>query len=652
MLFKHPEILYFLALLIIPILVHLFQLQKFVKTPFTNVAFLQKLTAQTRKSSQLKKWLILITRMLIFIAIIFAFSQPYFSKNTIDKKQHIFLYLDNSLSTNTKGEKGNLLQNSIQEIKENISDNNTFSLLTNSHFYKNKTAIELKKIILKTKHTAKNLKLFDILLKIENQKSNKTNTSYKNILISDFQNINKYKKQEFTNVKQPVSFIKLKATQKNNLSIDSVFVNDFDSSNFTLNISIKNQGEAKSNIPVALFNQKKLVSKQSFSIEKNTEKTIQFTTQNKGDFSGKILLDFNDTFRFDNSFYFTLNRNQKINTLSIGKSSKFLSKIYTKKEFNFSNFSTQNINYNTISKQQLIILNEIEKIPTTLQKSLLSFSENGGHLVIIPNSNSQIKSYNTLFRNLNIGKINSKKKDSLKITKIHYKHPFFKDVFSKNSTNFQSPFVTSYFSTTFKNNTTILSFQNNKAFIKQINNKYGKTYWFSSPISLKTSNFSNSPLIVPIFYNFGKYSLQHSKLFFTIGQENQIDIVTSLKKNIVLSIKNSKNSFIPMQKTHQTKVSLFTKTNPLVADFYYVTNNTDTLKTIAFNYSKNESLLQFLDLKEIVKTNKNIRISSSIQEVLKDFEKKNKVQWLWKWFLALAIVSLLVEILILKFFKP
>ena len=52
--FKHPEVLYFLALLIIPILVHLFQLQKFVKVPFTNVAFLQKLALQTRKSSKLK----------------------------------------------------------------------------------------------------------------------------------------------------------------------------------------------------------------------------------------------------------------------------------------------------------------------------------------------------------------------------------------------------------------------------------------------------------------------------------------------------------------------------------------------------------------------------------------------------------------------
>ena len=98
--FKNPEILYFLALLIIPILVHLFQLQKFVKTPFTNVAFLQKLVRETRKSSRLKKWLILCVRMLLFTAILFAFSQPYFSNKHVNKNQHTFIYLDNSLSTN------------------------------------------------------------------------------------------------------------------------------------------------------------------------------------------------------------------------------------------------------------------------------------------------------------------------------------------------------------------------------------------------------------------------------------------------------------------------------------------------------------------------------------------------------------------------
>ena len=103
--FKNPEVLYFLALIIIPILVHLFQFQKFVKTPFTNVAFLKQISRETRKSSKLKKWLILSTRLLLFTAILFSFSQPYFSSKNIDKKQHIFIYLDNSLSTNAKRKK-------------------------------------------------------------------------------------------------------------------------------------------------------------------------------------------------------------------------------------------------------------------------------------------------------------------------------------------------------------------------------------------------------------------------------------------------------------------------------------------------------------------------------------------------------------------
>lgn len=52
--FKHPEILYALFALLIPIFIHLFQLQRFVKIPFTNVRFLKEIELQTRKSSRLK----------------------------------------------------------------------------------------------------------------------------------------------------------------------------------------------------------------------------------------------------------------------------------------------------------------------------------------------------------------------------------------------------------------------------------------------------------------------------------------------------------------------------------------------------------------------------------------------------------------------
>lgn len=642
--FKHPEILYFLALLIIPILVHLFQLQKFVKVPFTNVAFLQKLVQQTRKSSRVKKWLILANRILLFSAILFAFSQPFLNNNKETKKQHTFIYLDNSLSTNTKGEKGNLLQNASQDIIENASEKDVYTLQTNDTFYEDISKPELKNILQNLKNTSKKIDLHTIFLKINSLNKTKINTLYKNILISDFQYTYKNK---FTNVTPPFSAIKLFASQKSNISIDSVFITHSNLKNFTLNVVLKNQGAAKNNIPLAIFNAQKLISKQSFSIEKDAVKTIQFTIQNQPNFNGKLNLTFNDTFSFDNVFYFNLNTTKKINVLAIGNNTDFLSKIYTKDEFNFIKYTLQKTNYNAILKQQIIILNELENIPETLSKSIVEFSKKGGHLVIIPNENLNVNSYNPFLKKLNLGQLTSKINDTLKITNINYSHPFFKNVFSKKVSNFQYPTVQSYFPISSKNSSPLVSFENKSTFISKISN----TYYISSALHKKNSNFLNSPLIVPVFYNFAKLSYKHTQLFYRVDTENNIDIEESLAKDEILSISDSEGSFIPIQQIFQNKVRITTKEQPKTSGFYNVINKKDTIQKLAYNYPKEESVLNYLDVDELKKTNSNITTYSSIKDVFTEINNKNEVHWLWEWFLALAIVSLLLEILILKFYK-
>ena len=212
--FTHPKVLYFLALLIIPIIVHLFQLQRFVKVPFTNVSFLKKLALQTRKSSQLKKWLILATRIMGLSAIIFSFSQPYFSTKKTSNKENYFIYLDNSLSLNSKGERGNLFQVAIQEIIKNISDKETYSFATNTNYFDNLSALELKKTLLNTKTTSKKSKINEVLLKFESKKQTSTNNLSNKLLISDFQNTYK---NYFTNVNTPTSLVKLKNSKKKQL---------------------------------------------------------------------------------------------------------------------------------------------------------------------------------------------------------------------------------------------------------------------------------------------------------------------------------------------------------------------------------------------------------------------------------------------------
>ena len=183
--FKNPEVFYFLVLLLIPILVHLFQLQKFKKVAFTNVAFLKKISQETRKSSKLKRWLILCSRLLGLLALLFVFSQPYFSDKKSNEQNHNFIYLDNSLSLNTNGNKGNELKIAAQELIKSTSEFDKYTLLTNDEIFENIDKNELDDRLKTISFSSKSSNLEQVLLEIDGKIKNKSNTLYKNILISD-----------------------------------------------------------------------------------------------------------------------------------------------------------------------------------------------------------------------------------------------------------------------------------------------------------------------------------------------------------------------------------------------------------------------------------------------------------------------------------
>lgn len=136
--FQHPELLYALLLLLIPIIIHLFQLRRFKKVAFTNVKFLKALEMQTRKSSQLKKWLILFTRMALLACIVLAFAQPFTTNTTSFKTaQETVVYLDNSFSMEAKGSNGSLLNTAITELINSVNEDEQITLFTNTTTYRN-----------------------------------------------------------------------------------------------------------------------------------------------------------------------------------------------------------------------------------------------------------------------------------------------------------------------------------------------------------------------------------------------------------------------------------------------------------------------------------------------------------------------------------
>src|SRR5690606_23313027 len=503
--FKHPELLYALFLLLIPIIVHLFQLRKFQKEAFTNVAFLKEVTLQTRKSSQLKRWLILATRLLLLAAIILAFAQPFTAKTDAFKtEKETVVYLDNSFSMQAKGNQGELLKRAVQDIIGNVPENQNIALFTNDNTFRNTSIKALKNDMLQLDYSAKPMTTNAVLLKAKTLFSKNSDTQKDLIFISDFQQANGgFQKEADTTIN--IFAVKLQPVSTSNIAIDSAYISNASASNIELKVTLENNGDAVENLPVSLFNNEELIAKTSVAINKTAETTFSLPTNTV--INGKITIE-DSGLQYDNSLFFNINSAPRINVLAISDSPVlFLQRIFTEDEFNFTSTTSNQLNYNVIDAQNLIVLNELENIPTSLASALKTFTEQGGFVVVIPANNSTLASYNFLLSNFNLSFTDAVEAEK-HITTINFSHPLYSQgVFEKEVSNFQYPQVNSFF-TINSNNTPILQFEDGKAFLTE----YKNAYVFASALNEDNSNFKNSPLIVPTLYNMAKNSLKNPVL--------------------------------------------------------------------------------------------------------------------------------------------
>ncbi|MES2544769.1 MAG: BatA domain-containing protein [Bacteroidota bacterium] len=647
--FKHPEILYFLFLLVIPILVHLFQLRRFKKEYFTNVRFLQALSIQTRKSSQLKKWLLLATRLLILACIVFAFAQPFFqAKDNKNSTNEMYIVLDNSFSMQAKGQKGELLKRAVQELLENAPENQTFSLITNSETFWNTDIKSIQKELQNLKYSASSFELESAMAKIKSRKSPYNKDI---VVITDAVGL---ESKQLKSIDKTANnyFIVPVSEQKNNVSVDSVFIQQTLDDFYEIGVKIVAYGDKSNDIPVALYNQNKLIAKTITKLEgkdegeKSKQKTLNFTIPKK-DFHGYVSITDNGL-TYDNTLYFSISKPEKINVISIGSSEKstFLSRIYTNDEFNYSNSEIISLDYNALENQDAIVLNELKEIPQALQTTLKSFVEKGGNLIVIPSSEVTVANLNGFLSDF--GKIqfsNLQTVDKL-VTRIAFNHPLYHSVFEKKIDNFQYPNTKASFSLS-SSNLPILSYEDQSLFLTSLPNSVSSVYVFSAPINKDNSNFQNSPLIVPTFYNMAQNTQKTGVIALTIGNNQPFFIDAQLSKDEIVNIKNDDENFIPVQQILNNKVKLTFNDYPEMAGNFDVNKQSQFLKNISFNYNRTESNLAL--------ANENLlsdyKIINSIETVFNTLQTDRTNNEIWKWFVIFTLLFLVTEVFIQKFVK-
>jgi hypothetical protein len=640
--FKHPEILYFLFLLIVPILVHLFQFRRFKKEYFTNVKLLSTLSVQTRKSSRIKKWLLLSCRLLVFSCIIVAFAQPFFeAKDKENASNEMYIILDNSFSMQAKGKKGELLKRAVQELLEETPENTTFSLLTNSDDFWDTDIKSIRSSLQNSKYSALPFQLNAIITKIKAHKS-----AFKKdiVILTDGVGLTKKQLKSWDQSDVPY-FIIPKAEQKNNTSVDSVYINEISDDFYELTVELSHYGTDFNAVPIAVYNQNKLIAKTAVNFE-TIKKSINFTIP-KQPFQGFVSITDNGL-NYDNTLYFTISKTKKTNIYSIGEPEKsiFLSRIYTDDEFNFVNSTLRTLDYNSIEKQDLIVLNELDEIPQALQTTLRSFVEKGGSLVVIPSDKDTPTNLNQFINNFGSIQFKSFEKIEKRITKINFDHPLYKAVFENRITNFQYPKTNGSFTLS---NTNPAALYNNdqSSFLTALPNALSTVYVFSAPINAVNSNFQQSPLIVPTFYKMAMNNRPKSINAFTMGNANMFLVPVALSKDAVLTVSNSAESFIPVQRIVNDKVKLTFDNYPEEAGNYGIYNKKELLENISFNYDRTESNLSEID-ENLFSDYKIIDSVSNVFDTLQTNRLNNQI---WKWFVIFALLFLVTEMAIIRFLK-
>ncbi|SEO83972.1 N-terminal double-transmembrane domain-containing protein [Flavobacterium sp. CF108] len=640
--FKHPEILYFLFLLIVPILVHLFQLRRFKTSYFTNVRFLKELAIQTRKSSKIKKRLLLATRLLLLTCAIIAFAQPFFeAKDSKNASNEMYIILDNSFSMQAKGKKGELLKRAVQELLENTPETAQFSLLTNTENYWNTDIKSVKSSLQNLNYSATPFELSSIMAKVKAHKS-----AHKKdiVIISDAVGLTENDIKNIDSEEKPY-FIIPEAEQKNNVSIDSVYINQTLENFYEISVNLSGYGEDFKPISTALYNQNKLIAKTIINFDAKKKK-INFTIPKEA-FHGYVSIEDNGL-TYDNKLFFSISKNKKTNVISIGEPEKsnFLSRIYTSAEFNYNNYSISSLDYNSLEKQNTIILNELVEIPQALQTTLKAFVSKGGNLVVIPSEKSSISNLNSFLGNFGKIQFNTLKTESKLITKINFDHPLFSGVFENKITNFQYPKTNSSFDIS-SPYPAVLSYEDQSTFVTAIQNPTAGITVFSAPINTANSNFQQSPLIVPLFYKMAQNNQKTGINALTIGNNQPYFVDVLLTKDAILEVKGIEDSFIPIQQILNNKVKLTFNDFPETAGNYSIFDKKEWVENLSFNYKRTESDLSQINTNVV----SDFKTADTISTIFNTLQTERTDSQIWKWFVIFALLFLALEMAIIKFVK-
>jgi hypothetical protein len=683
--FVHPGYLWFLSLLAIPILIHLFYFRRHKKLFFPSLKYLKQQEQEKKSVRNIKRLLVLACRLLFLIALIIAFAQPYLNIKNVGKAgiPVVFIYVDNSYSMSAMGMDGTLISESKELAKRIVNSSSTktrFLIYTNAlsgverKMLTKATAIQFIDQI-KLNPTPRNL---GAVLKFQEEYTQRYHreiekiSSLNRIVLSDFQKnstvLSNYT-PTISDFNDKLSLIQAVSQQTENRYIDSVWTESpvhKPGEQIQLFFRVQNFSDKKiENLNITLqFDGKKRMT--NITIAPNSANTSYFmvTPSSTGYLEGKLSLS-DAAITWDDEFYFT-NKSAssgKIVIINGNNSEKSAEKVFeTEPYYKVTAWNEASFNARELKNADLLVLNGLSSIASGLSEKIKRYVENGGSVFIMPGLDINLGEYNTLLKQLNLNGYSGAINQGNAVSEIAYKSMFFKGMFEKEKKDLNIPLIKSaYFlkNAAQSNAQVLIKLRNNlPLFVHQKSN--GNVFLFNASTEESNGGFLRHALYPSMLLRAAELSLRALPLYYNLGQATTLSLEYEANTDVPVKLTSAQENHIPRQIQNGDILTLQLNSPELVerikGGIYNVVGNT-MLAKIAMNLNREESKLSYLDKEEIMARFNTAGLKKvafqQLDRGVNSFEiELDKPSSFWEIFVILALLFLLLEMAILKFLLP
>lgn len=658
--FLYPQMLWALTALAIPIAVHLFNFRRHKLVYFSNTEMLKTIQQENAKTRKLKYLVALLLRCLFIVALVLAFAFPYKEDAAVNintEEGVVGVYIDNSMSMKAQSTKTTLLEDARESAKgiiERFSPSTRYLLMSNSFEVANEYPMNQEEMLDQLDRMNLDgppVKLNEVLDRFEMLKSLHGFDQATLFVYSDFQE-NMF---DLHDVKADtglhVVVVPLSASVQSNLSVDSVWLSSpvmqAGLSN-EVRVLVSNRGEKEvKGLPVNLSMNGKVTASTTVDVEgqESAEVGLQFLLEENGHTPCAVsLMDYPIT--FDDSYRFVIETRPSLKVVELNGSDKlpFVGMVFDDDpQYDFVRMNPERIDLSELAQAQLIVVSEASSINATMRKTLLDNAAAGACVAFFHDDGNAIDT-NTMAANT-----------------IAMQHEFFNDVILDLPQHADLPKVKQHVRLHPSADASVLiRLDNGEPLLIQRKTGKGYVFDFATTLDERWSNLADNALFVPLMLKMALIGGGVGQIAYTMGEDKSVlfdDLgLTGLDD---LKIRNEDGTFelMPAHELRNNRVCVFFQDEIPASGFYELRKMDTVCHLMAWNDSRLESEMDFANSTGLKAAFEKAGLPVLAVMAPDEFaghdlmEAMAKKSTLWKWWVLVALLALLGEVAVLRFWK-